>query len=209
DLQWIDLSRGNEHATQRLMSSPHTRLLVCDGELDNLQGVVQSRDVLAGLLAGKQLALADYLREPLTVLEGSTALSTLERIRAHPVPLAVVVDEYGGVRGLVTANDLLAAIAGDLVDTRDAEYGAERQADGRWLVDASMSMEDLERATGIRLPREPGYVTLSGLFLHHLGRLPVEGDTVEVGEWSIAVESLERRRVGKALLSRLPDPPES
>ena len=203
DLQWIDLSRGSEHATQRLMASPHTRLLVVDGGLDNLQGVVQSRDVLAGLLSGKPLSLADYLREPLTVLEGSTALSVLERIRAHPIPVAVVVDEYGGVMGLVTANDLLAAIAGDLADTRDADYGAERRPDGGWLVDASMSMQDLERATGIVLPRESGYVTLSGLFLHRLGRLPAEGDTIEVDGWSIAVASLERRRVGKALFSRI------
>lgn len=203
DLQWIDLSRGSGHATQRLMSSPHTRLLVGDGGLDNLQGVVQSRDVLAGLLSGQPLSLADHLREPLTVLEGSTALSVLERIRAHPIPVAVVVDEYGSVMGLVTANDLLAAIAGDLADTRDADYGAERRPDGGWLVDASMSMPDLERATGIVLPRESGYVTLSGLFLHRLGRLPAEGDTIEVAGWSIAVASLERRRVGKALFSRV------
>ena len=202
DLEWIDAARGIEHATARLMASPHTRLLVSDGELDNLQGVVQSRDVLAGLLAGKPLALAEYLREALILPEGTTALAALERLREHPIPLAVVVDEYGGVIGLVTANDLLAAIAGDLADTRDAEYGAERRADGTWLVDASMSMDDLERATGIALPRDSGYVTLSGLFLHILGRLPVKGDSVDVDGWTIQVDSLERRRVGKALLSR-------
>ncbi len=203
DIEWIDSSRGSEHATDRMMASPHTRLLVSDGQLDNLQGVVQSRDVLAGVLSGKPLALADHLREPLVLQEGSTALAALERIREHPIPLAVVVDEYGSIEGLVTANDLLAAIAGDLADTRDAEYGAERLDDGGWRVDASMSMEDLERATGVRLPRATTYVSLSGLFLHLLGRLPVEGDVIEAGGWSIRADSLERRRVGRATLQPL------
>ncbi len=200
DIAWIDASRGTEHVTERLMNSPHTRLLVSDGELDNLQGVVQSRDVLAGVLSGQPLDLANHLREPLTLPEGTTALTALERIREHPIPLAIVVDEYGSLEGLVTANDLLAAIAGDLVDTRDADYGAERLDDGGWLVDASMSMEDLQRATGIDLPRASTYVSLSGLFLHLLGRLPVEGDVIEAGGWTLEVASLERRRVGKALL---------
>ncbi len=202
DLEWIDLSRGDAHARARLMASPHTRLLVCDGDLDRLQGVVQSRDVLAGLLSGKPLSLAEHLREPLMLQEDDSALAALERIREHPIPLGVVLDEHGSISGLVTTNDLLAAIAGDLADTRDAEYGARRCDDGSWLVDASMSMEDLERATGIALPRDPGYVTLSGLFLHVLGRLPVEEDSIDVAGWTLRVESLERRRVGKVLLSR-------
>ncbi|MBD9477891.1 TerC family protein [Pseudoxanthomonas sp. PXM02] len=200
DIQWIDTRKGPEHAAQLLMQSPHTRLLVGDGELDNLQGVVQSRDLLAGLLSGKPLVLADHLREPLTLPEGTTALRALERIKQHAIPLAVVVDEYGSVEGIVTANDLLAAIAGDLADTRDADYGAE-QADGGWIVDASMSMEDVERATGIALERNPAYVSLSGLFLHALERLPAVGDSVRSGDWRIDVLTLERRRVGKARIT--------
>ncbi|MCB1568290.1 MAG: CBS domain-containing protein, partial [Xanthomonadales bacterium] len=198
DIQWIDGQRGLEHARERLIESPHTRVLVCDGDLDELQGVVQSRDLLAALLAGKPLALADHVREPLILPESTTALQALERIREHPIPLALVVDEYGSVEGLVTANDLLAAIAGDLADTRDADYGAERQDDGSWIVDASASMEDLERATGIALARDPAYVTVSGLFLHRLERLPRVGDQVLAGDWLLEVLSLERRRVGKA-----------
>ena len=200
DIQWIDSRRSLDDATARLIKSPHTRLLVCDGDLDTLQGVVQSRDLLAALLTGKPLSLTDHLREPVILPESTTALQALERIREHPIPLAVVVDEYGGVEGLVTANDLLAAIAGDLADTRDADYGAERQDDGSWIIDASMSMEDLQRATGISLERDPAYVTVSGLFLHRLERLPGVGDTVRTGDWELDVLTLERRRVGMARL---------
>lgn len=200
DIQWIDSRRSIEDATARLIKSPHSRLLVCDGELDNLQGVVQSRDLLAGILTGKPFSFTEYLREPVMLPESTTALQALERIRANPLPFAVVVDEYGGVEGLVTANDLLAAIAGDLADTRDADYGAEKQDDGSWIIDASMSMEDLQRATGVSLERDPAYVTVSGLFLHRLERLPDVGDSVQTGEWQLDVLSLERRRVGMARL---------
>ena len=204
DLQWIDTRRGSEHARQRLMESPHTRLLVCDGELDNLQGVVQSRDLLAGLIAGKPLALAEHLREPLTLPENTTALRALERIREHPIALAVIVDEYGNIQGLVTANDLLAAIAGDLADTRDADYGSQQQADGSWIIDASLPLEDVQRATGVALPRNSAYVSLSGLFLHQLQRLPQMGDIIQVDGWQLEVLDLERRRVGRARLSPAP-----
>ena len=184
------------------MASPHTRLLVADGELDNLQGVVKSRHLLAGVLAGKPLVLADYMRQPLTLPEGATVLRALERIKQHPIPLAVVVDEYGSVQGLVTANDLLAAIAGDLADTRDADCGAE-QGDGSWIVDASMPIEDVERIAGITLERSPMYVSLSGLFLHALERLPVAGDTAESTGWRLPVIDLEGRRIGKTRISAI------
>lgn len=203
DLQWIDARRGTEHARQRLMDSPHTRLLVCDGELDNLQGVVQSRDLLAGLIAGRPLVLAEHLREPLTLPENTTALRALERIREHPIPLAVIVDEYGNIEGLVTANDLLAAIAGDLVDTRDADYDSQQQDDGSWIIDASLALEDVERATGIALPRHSAYVSLSGLFVHQLERLPEAGDRIQIDGWQLEALDLERRRVGRARLSRI------
>ncbi len=201
DIEWIDSRRGIEHVRERLMDSPHTRMLVSDGDLDNLQGVVQSRDLVAALVAGKPLTVSEHLREPLILPESSSALQALERIREHPIPLAVVVDEYGSVEGLITANDLLAAIAGDLVDTRDAEHGAERQDDEGWIVDASLSMEDLQQATGIALERDPAYVTVSGLFLHRLERLPMVGDVIESGGWKLEVLNLDRRRVGKARLS--------
>jgi CBS domain containing-hemolysin-like protein len=205
DIEWIDATRGIEHATARLIESPHTRLLVCDGELDQMLGIVQSGDLLSSVLQGRALNVTDFVREPLVVPEGTSTLRVLEQIRAHPIPLAVVVDEYGSLEGMVTANDLLATIAGDLVDTQDADYAASRGDDGIWLVDGSMSLQDLEHTTGIVLPREATYVTLSGLVLHLLDRMPVEGDTVTVGAWQLQVESLERRRVGKLRIAPVPD----
>jgi CBS domain containing-hemolysin-like protein len=202
DLDWVDANRTPESTVQKLIESPHTRLLVCDGELDSLHGVVQSRDLLARVLRGQALDLVSAAREPLILHESTTALRALEQIREHAIPLAVIVDEYGGIEGLVTANDLLAAIAGDLADTQDADYGVETIEDGTWIIDGSMSMDEIERATGVSLPRSAHYQTLSGLFLNALDRLPAAGDTVTLQTISAEVISLERRRVGKARVSR-------
>ena len=118
---WIDAAKGREHAREVLASTQHTRMLVAEGELDNLKGVVQSRDLLAALLEDGGGVLDRALRQPLRVPDTTTALQALEMVREHPIPLAAVCDSDNRVAGLFTANDLLAAIAGDLVDTRIAE----------------------------------------------------------------------------------------
>lgn len=124
---WIDSAKGREHAREVLGSTHHTRMLVAEGELDNLKGVVQSRDLLAALIEDGGGVLDRAMRQPLRMPLSTTALQALEMVRGHPIPLAVVCDDDNRVAGLFTANDLLAAIAGDLADTRTAARGAPRQ----------------------------------------------------------------------------------
>ena len=202
DVQWLDISRGQEDVIARLIASPHTRLLVADGDLDRLRGVVQSRDLLANLLQGRPLQLEASLRDAQFVSSTASALQVLELIRQHPVPLAVAVDEYGGVEGLVTANDLLAAIAGDLADTQGEEYGIQEIGAGHWEADGRLTLDDLQRHAGIRFTREGDYQTLSGLVLHALDRMPVPGDVVEHAGVRLRVLSVEKRRVGRISLQR-------
>jgi CBS domain containing-hemolysin-like protein len=200
DVEWIDLTRGAAHAMEKLIASPHTRMLVAEGDLDQVQGIVQSRDLLAGVLQGQPLELRSALREPAYVMSNASVLQALEIIREHPVPVAVAVDEYGSVEGLVTANDLLAAIAGDLADTQDERYGVQAQADGSWEADGALTLDDLQRLTGINLPRHARYQTLAGLLLQHLDRLPVEGDTIEHEGHRLQVTTMDRRRVTRLLI---------
>ncbi len=202
DVQWLDISRGQEDVIARLIASPHTRLLVADGDLDRLRGVVQSRDLLANLLQGRPLQLEASLRDAQFVSSTASALQVLELIRQHPVPLAVAVDEYGGVEGLVTANDLLAAIAGDLADTQGEEYGIQEIGPAHWEADGRLTLDDLQRHAGIRFTREGDYQTLSGLVLHALDRMPVPGDVVEHAGVRLRVLSVEKRRVGRISLQR-------
>ncbi len=204
DLEWIDLGRGEAHAMQRLIDSPHTRMLVAEGDLDQVQGIVQSRDLLAGVLQGRPLDLRAAMREPAYVISSASVLQALEIIREHPVPLAIAVDEYGSVEGLVTANDLLAAIAGDLADTQDERYGVQAQADGSWEADGALTLDDLQRLTGIDFPRHARYQTLAGLLLQHLDRLPVEGDSVDHAGHRLQVTGMDRRRVTRLLIQPMP-----
>jgi CBS domain containing-hemolysin-like protein len=205
DVQWIDMARGDDDVVARLVASPHTRMLVGDGDLDSLRGVVQSRDLLADLLQGKPLQLEGNLREPQYVLSSASALQALELIRQHPVPLAVAVDEYGSVEGLVTANDLLAAIAGDLADTQDERYGVIAQGEDCWDADGALTLDDLQRLAGVSLPRSADYMTISGLVLEQLGRLPDIGDTLEVAGIRITVLAMEKRRITRLRVERLPE----
>ncbi|MEN5273876.1 TerC family protein [Stenotrophomonas lactitubi] len=207
DVQWIDMARGHDDVVARLVTSPHTRMLVGDGDLDSLRGVVQSRDLLADLLQGKPLQLEGNLREPQYVLSSASAsaLQALELIRQHPVPLAVAVDEYGSVEGLVTANDLLAAIAGDLADTQDERYGVVAQGEDCWDADGALTLDDLQRLAGVSLPRSADYMTISGLVLEQLGRLPDIGDTLEVAGIRITVLAMEKRRITRLRVGRLPE----
>jgi CBS domain containing-hemolysin-like protein len=133
DVQWIDLARGQEDVVARLVASPHTRLLVGDGDLDSLRGVVQSRDLLADLLQGKPLQLEGNLPSPCVQCQCAAGAGT------DPPASGAAGGGGGRVRqrgGLVTANDLLAAIAGDLVDTQDERYGvvAQGEINGRPTV---------------------------------------------------------------------------
>lgn len=121
---WIDAAAGRDHAREVLASTSHTRMLVSEGALDNLKGVVQSRDLLAALIEDGGSVLDRAMRQPLRVPEATTALQALELVRGHPIPLAVVCDADDRIAGLFTANDLLAAIAGDLADTRTGAAAA-------------------------------------------------------------------------------------
>ena len=204
DVEWIDLSRGPAHAMERLIASPHTRMLVAERDLDQVAGIVQSRDLLAGVLQGNPLQVPDCLRTPAYVISSASILQALEIIREHPVPLAIVVDEYGSVEGLVTANDLLAAIAGDLADTQDARYGVEMTSEGRWDADGALTLDDLQRLAGIDLPRHRGYQTLAGLVIQRLDRLPAEGDAVEHAGYRLEVQAMDRRRITRLQILAVP-----
>ncbi|MEG2805013.1 TerC family protein [Stenotrophomonas sp.] len=203
DLEWIDLHRGDAHAVDRLVATPHTRMLVGNGDLDQVLGIVQSRDLLVDVLQGKPLQLQANLRAPAYVSSSASVLQALEIIRQHPVPLAVAVDEYGSVEGLVTANDLLAAIAGDLADTQDDRYGIQSTGDGQWDADGALTLDDLQRLAAIVFPRSGHYQTLAGLVLHRLDRMPVAGDAVDHEGYRLQVLGMERRRITRLQLSRL------
>jgi CBS domain containing-hemolysin-like protein len=202
DIVWVDVKATPEELLNTLKTTPQTRLLVARDELDNLLGVVQSRDLLTAALSNQTIDLAALAIEPLAVPEGTSALNVLEMLRQQAVPLAIVIDEYGSIKGIVTTSDLLAAIAGEVADSSETSLVIE--TDNGWLLDASISLEQLEELLGIQLTDGEGdYFTLAGLLLEQLQRIPVKGEAVIIAEFKFEIKVIEGRRIQQVLVTRI------
>jgi len=204
DIVWVDSQATPAELLAILKTSPQTRLLVAREELDNLLGVVQSRDLLAVALDNQPLDLAKLARSPLAVPEGTSALRVLEMLRQQHLPLAIVIDEYGSIKGLVTTGDLLAAIAGELADTHDEPQATKDNDD--WIFDASIALEDLEEKLSIKIEKgESDYFTLAGLLLEHLQHVPVIGEEMHLSGYRFLIIEMEGRRIHQVKVSKDPD----
>lgn len=194
DIVWVDVNATPEELLVILQTTPQTRLLVAREELDNLLGVVQSRDLLTAALSNQTLDLAKLVMAPLAVPEGTSALKVLEMLRQEALPMAIVIDEYGSIKGLITTGDLLAAIAGELADTNDEPLAVEHE--NGWLLDGSLSLEQLEELLHIKLKRGEGdYFTLAGLLLEQLQHIPTIGEEIELAGYKFHIETMEGRRI--------------
>jgi len=205
DVDWIDLEDDEAVIRQTLMDSPHSRLPVADGDPDNVLGVVQSRDLLAAMLAGKPLDIRAHLKPAPVVPDTIDALDVLTTLRDAEVPMALVHDEYGHFEGIVTPTDALEALVGAFrsdVGTGTTEPDAFRRPDGSWLLAGSMPADEMAEQLGIDLPDSQDYETVAGFVISHLGHIPATGESVEVGGWRFEVVDLDARRVDKVLATK-------
>ena len=201
---WLDLQDPPEVSRNKIVQNRFSHFPVAEGELDNVRGMVRVKDILAGLLEGKPLDLQTALRKPLFVPEGMRALRLLELFRESGVHMAVVIDEYGGVEGVVTINNVLEEIAGNF--TAETEPRVVRRPDGSWLVDGSLTMDEFWEALQLEERRETErkeYNTLGGLVVTTLGRLPTAGDAFEAYGLRFEVVDMDARRVDKVLVSHV------
>jgi CBS domain containing-hemolysin-like protein len=206
DIVWVDANATPAELLGILKTTPQTRLLVARDELDNLLGVVQSRDLLTAALDNQPLDLAKLALSPLAVPEGTSALKVLEMLRQEVLPLAIVIDEYGSIKGLVTTGDLLAAIAGELADTHDEPLAVP--AEDGWLIDGSISLEQVEELLHIRLEYGDGdYFTLAGLMLEQLQHVPVVDEEIQLAGHHFRIKSMEGRRILQVHATPIADDP--
>ena len=198
---WLDLTDPIEVNQEKMIHHRFARFLVCNGSVDQVVGMVQVTDLWAHLLVGDPLDLERSLRKPLFVPESTRALRLLEMFRESGVHLAVVLDEYGGTEGLVTLNDVLEEISGDL--TASTEPRVVQRQDGSWLVDASLPMDEFWEALRLEERRdEPrtDYHTLGGFVFTQLGRLPATGDWFDSVGLRFEVVDMDGNRVDKVLV---------
>jgi len=206
---WIDPDHDPQEIVHRVLACDFSRFLVCRVSVDELIGVVRKKDLLNLCLTGNPLDLRSVVRQPLVVPETVSVLKTLDLFRSRPVHMAIVVDEYGSLEGVVTQTDILEAIAVDLPNFTDEADDPEivQRDDGSLLLDGMLAIDDLREALGFRNVPEGDYSTLAGLILHLLARIPQVGEHVDLNGWRLEVVDMDARRIDKVLASRLPDHP--
>jgi len=207
DMIWIDLDADREEIAKVVAESRHTRVPVGRGA-ENIIGVVHIRDLLAHSLAGERLVLAQSLTSVPAVYDAIPVLQTLEILRESGSRMALVVDEYGGMEGIVTLTDVLEAIVGDLPEAGRREKPAITDNPGGGLiVDGLVAIEDIKIRLGLQaLPGEDEVTTIGGFILTALGRLPKVGDTVTYADYVFEVLSMAGRRVDKLAVKGGPVP---
>jgi putative hemolysin len=205
DVDWIDVDADQEAIRRQLIETPHTRLPVAQGSVDQLLGVVQARDIAAALAEGRPLDLRALLREAPIVADQMDAMDTLAALRSADVPMAFVHDEYGHFDGLVTPADLLAALAGSFASDRDVDTDpplVERE-DGSWWVSGSLPADALTDQLGINLPDDRDYATVAGFALSVLKHLPEVGERFTYGGWQWEIVDMDGRKIDKLLASEI------
>lgn len=201
-VEWLDVRDVAEVHREELIRHRYSKYLVCDGDLDHVLGMVRVKDLLADLLEGKALNLSANMRKPLFVPESLRALRLLELFRESGISVAVVIDEYGGVDGLLTLNDVLAELKGNL--TSHADPRVVQREDGSWLVDASITTDEFWDSLGLEERREAErreYTSVGGLVVTNLRRIPKSGNTFEALGLRFEVVDMDGHRVDKVLVS--------
>lgn len=209
ELSWLDLSAAEAQVLDLVREEPHGRYLVCDGDIDKTVGYVAIRDLLQALLEGRQIDLHAALRKPLLIPETMPILALLEEFQRTSVHIAVVLDEYGGVEGLVTLTDILEELVGSAMVASEGELAeVEVMGEQHWRVSGSTHIDDVLKLLDVGddvLPSDPGYHTLGGFMAEKLGRVPEALDEVRWAGYAFHVESMEGLRVDQVNIYMLPD----
>jgi putative hemolysin len=203
EVDWIDIKASDSDLRARLIATPHSRLLVGEGSIDRIVGVVQARDALAALLDGKPLNLEGLVRKAPIVPDVAEATVALAALRDADVPMAVVIDEYGHFEGVVTPADLLAAIAGEFRSDMDDEHDPALvlREDGSWLVSGSLAADMLAERLDFRLDEERDFQTVAGLVLAEMRHIPTVGEHVIAHGYRFEVVDMDGRKIDKLIVS--------
>lgn len=204
EIVWLDLEDPPEETRRTIIESVHSRLPVAEGDLDHIQGIVQAKGLLSQCLAGKPVDLRATLTPPQFVPESTPALKVLEMFRSSRVHIAMVIDEFGGLMGLVTIIDILEAIVGDIPVTGETgEPEAVQRKDGSWLLDGMLPVDefkDIFRISSLPDEGKGHYQTLGGFVMTYLGRIPSAGDQFEWGGLRFEILDMDGFRVDKVLV---------
>lgn len=207
DIEWINIDAPPGEIQTKVTGSDYSRFPVCEGSLDHMLGFVKAKEFLSRSLSGEMTDLRSYVEKPLYVPESRSALQVLELFKRAHKHIALVINEYGSVEGLVTTNDILEAIVGNIsLPASPSETYAVQREDGSWLLDGMLPIDDFKEIFAVRkLPREERgiYQTLAGFVMMHLGRVPSTADHFDWNGLRFEVLDMDGNRVDKILVARV------
>jgi putative hemolysin len=214
DLEFVDLDQPLERNLARIAESPYSRFPVFRGDRSQVLGIVRARNLFGQAIRTQSLGGIDIeaaLETILYVPESSSAIDLLEQLKQHHAELAMVVDEYGDIQGMITLTDVMSALVGDVTPTSDhGQPDAVRRDDGSWFVDGGMVLDRFRYLTGadIGFPDEDSgaYHTLAGFMLYQLAVIPRAGDRLDWDGWRFEVVDMDGNRIDRLLAAPLNRP---
>jgi putative hemolysin len=208
DIIWINIEDSIAVTCQKIIDSDYSRLPVCEGELDRVLGVIHVADLLSQTLKGEEINLTQSLRQPLFIPESTRGLKVLEQFKKFGTHIAMVVDEYGVIQGLVTMHDIFEEIAGDITDFNEEPEEPQiiQREDGSWLLDGMLSIEEL--LDQFDIPESAlssidrgNYHTLGGFVSMQLGKIPISGEHFQWRKLRFEIVDMDGKRVDKVLVN--------
>lgn len=207
EIVFVDINDPEDESFELIAQSVRSKIPVCDGDLDSIVGVLSAKTALATVARGEKLSFQENLEPAMFVPETLTGMDLLEQFKQTRTHIAFVVDEYGGLEGLVTLQDIFDSLVGEITPDGEELNAPIQRDDGSWLFEGDTPIPEFKDALSIyEVPEEfkGRYHTLSGLILLILERLPNVGDSVEVEGWKLEVVDMDGRRIDKILATRLP-----
>jgi len=205
DIVWLDIDDTMEEIRAKIVENDLSRFPVRQGTLDVILGIVKARDLLVPSLGGEPIKLKELLKPAFFVPETMFASKALEILKEKGTDILLVIDEFGGLQGLLTINDIIEEIVGEM--EIDEPQATQRQ-DGSWLLDGMLEIDEFKEIFDFKvLPHESEYETLSGFTMMSLGRVPQVADHFEWNSYNFEIIDMDGRRVDKVLVTTLPQRP--
>lgn len=201
DIIWFDINDNEIKIREKIMEDPHSIYPICDGDLDEIKGVISLKDIY---ISDDKVPFKELMQPALFVPDNNTAYQVMEKFKESKIHTCFIVDEYGSVRGMITLNDIMEAIVGEIPETDVADYEIVEREDGSYLVDAQIPFYDfLSRFDKTEWVSEGDYQfdTLAGCILHELERIPQTGDKLDWKDFHIEIVDMDGHRIDKVLVT--------
>lgn len=203
DISWLDVNTPREELLKKLEELPHSRIPVCNGDIDEVVGIAYLHDLVKLLSRHEKLGIDSVIRPAIAVPENLGLDRIIGRMRDDRTQIVIVMDEYGGTSGLITLEDVVEELFGELEDSLESERPPiEIHASGRVVARASVRFDELVSKLGVELDDEPSTDTLAELIMNSVGRVPQVGDQIETPIGTIRVDNMARRRITRVSLTR-------